>query len=147
MLAQQDLAHVLGAAHADDGLAQQVRLEDCSVFLPPGAVEARPLNGKARERCETISKARVPLSLWRRPFPYHFVRIRNKVPQRQNLIQPGQRSNLSEQRMEIPHHEGDQGSFADRNFQCRDSTLARIAEKSASELYKSAPPHILHTNF
>lgn len=49
VLAQQDCAHVLGAAHADHRPAQQVRLEDCPVALPAGAVEAGALRARRSE--------------------------------------------------------------------------------------------------
>lgn len=50
VLAQQDRAHVLGAAHADHRPAQQVRLEHCPVALPAGAVEARALRASGAEQ-------------------------------------------------------------------------------------------------
>lgn len=49
VLAQQDCAHVLGAAHADHWPAQQVRLEHRPVALPAGAVEARALRARSEE--------------------------------------------------------------------------------------------------
>lgn len=49
VLAQQDCAHVLRAAHADHWPAQQVRLEHRPVALPAGAVEARALGARSEE--------------------------------------------------------------------------------------------------
>lgn len=60
VLAQQDGAHVLGAAHADHRPAQQVRLEDRPVALPAGAVEARALQQAQR-------RGLGPLGTWPRP--------------------------------------------------------------------------------
>lgn len=48
VLAHQNLAHILGARHPDQGAAKQVGLEDVAVLLPPRRMEARTLDEKGQ---------------------------------------------------------------------------------------------------
>lgn len=72
VLAQEDGAHVLGAAHADHRPAQQVRLEHRPVALPAGAVEARALSGQAERRVRAEGSR-----VWPSPSPLQTLGLRS----------------------------------------------------------------------